>query len=100
MGRVSAVCFGCQVEPPEVFNVVFDVACAGGAVRGVGGVGAIDIARRRLPVHQAQLHGTGINATHHDALGAECAVVQPLGVGVFQGFGNVAHHLQALRDGE
>ena len=41
-----------------------------------------------------------VHAMHQDALRPQGAVVEPLGMRVLQRLGNVAHHLQALSNGE
>ena len=98
MGDVGACGLRGQVHQAEVFNVVFNVARAGGAVHGVGIVG---LARSGLPVHQpGRQRASGICRVDHDALRPQRAVVKALGVSVFQRLGNVAHQLQSLGDRE
>ena len=89
-----------EVDHPRVFDVVLDVLGAGRAVHGVWRCGVTDVARRGLPVHQAQVQRTAADAMDEDALRPQGAVVEALGVGVLQRLGDVAHQLQALRDRE
>ena len=89
-----------EVDHPRVFDVVLDVLGASRAVHRVRRCGVTDVARRGLPVHQAQVQRTAADAMDEDALRPQGAVVEALGVRVLQRLGDVAHQLQALRDRE
>jgi hypothetical protein len=96
----ARVVSGREVDHPRVFDVVLDVLGAGRVVDRVRRGGVTDVARCRLPVHQAQVQCTAANAMDEDALRPQRAVIQALGVGVLQRLRDVAHQLQALRDRE
>ena len=103
VGRVAAGGFRGEVDQAGVFDVVLDVAGAGGVVQGVGGarVGAAGgVARGGLPVRQPQRQRAALGAGHtvdEHALRPERAVDEALAVGVLQRLGEVAHELQPLR---
>ncbi len=100
MGGVGPGGFRRKVQQARVFNIVLNVAGPGGAVDGVGRRRTAHVARGCLPVHQTQLHCAGVSAVNKDALRPQGAVIQPLGMGVLQGLGNVSHQLEPLGDGE
>ena len=103
MGRVATGGFRGEVDQAGVFDVVLDVAGAGGVVQGVGGarVGAAGgVARGGLPVRQPQRQRAALGTRHtvdEHALRPERAVDEALAVGVLQRLGEVAHELQPLR---
>ncbi len=98
--RVGPGGFAREVHQARVFGEFLHMAGADGAVNRVGRGRSADVARRGLPVHQSQRQGAGVSPLHQHALWPQSGVVEPLGVGVLERFGQVAHELQALGDGE
>ena len=101
--RVGPGGLGRKVDQPWVFDVVLDVAGAGGAVHGVGRCQIADVAGitcGRLPVHQPDVHDGAVQVMNEDALRPQGAVVKALGMRVLERLRDVAHELKALGDGE